>query len=153
MKYLLLILLVCFTSCKAQKETQLTSEQKDSGMILIAHDEYSGISEYETMVIRDAKSLNKFYAKINRTRKPGLPVPTLDFSKEIVLVVCLGEQKGKKLLTLSSNEETENEVSVSIEMVDSDEVEKDKVQYVSYPFYIYKIPHTSKTINFEKIGW
>ncbi|KQC29352.1 hypothetical protein AAY42_05115 [Flagellimonas eckloniae] len=122
-------------------------------MILIAHDEYSGISEYETMVIRDAKSLNKFYAKINRTRKPGLPVPTLDFSKEIVLVVCLGEQKGKKLLTLSSNEETENEVSVSIEMVDSDEVEKDKVQYVSYPFYIYKIPHTSKTINFEKIGW
>lgn len=152
MRHFVLILFICLTSCKAQKETQLDSGEKDD-MILIAQDGYSGIDEYETMVVRDVKSLNKFYTTINKTRKPGLPVPVIDFSKEIVLIVCLGEQKGQMIPKLSKTEESESEILITIEMVPPKDAKSSENQFVSYPFYIYKIPHTSKILSLEKLGW
>ncbi len=152
MRHFVLILFICLTSCKAQKETQLDSGEKDD-MILIAQDGYSGIAEYETMVVRDVKSLNKFYATINKTRKPGLPVPVIDFSKEMALIVCLGEQKGLKTPELSKTIESENEVLITIEMVPPNETKNTENQFVSYPFYVYKVPYTSKVISFQKMGW
>ncbi|UII79930.1 hypothetical protein [Flagellimonas sp. CMM7] len=152
LKHFVIIALMCLVSCKAQKETQLNSGINGE-MTLIAQDGYSGIDKYETMVVRDSKSLNKFYARINKTRKPGLLVPVIDFSKEIVLIVCLGEQKGQMIPKLSKTEESEREVLIAIEMVLPKEAKSAKNQSVSYPFFIYKIPHTSKTLSLEKLGW
>lgn len=152
LRYFVIIALMCLVSCKAQKEAQLNSGNK-SEMTLIAQDGYSGIDKYETMIVRDSKSLNKFYARINKTRKPGLPVPFIDFSQEMALIVCLGEQKGQMIPKLSKNEESENEVLIAIEMVSQKEAKDSENQLVSYPFYIYKVPYTSKVINFQKMGW
>lgn len=152
MKHFIIIVVICLTSCKAQKETQLVSQQKKDEMILIAQDAYSGIDKYETMVVRDAKSLNKFYARINKTRKPGLPVPFADFSKEMILILCLGEQKGEKMPILSMAKESENEVLIAIEIANTTKIDVDKNQHISYPFYIYRTPLTSKIVNFQKIG-
>ncbi|PWL37709.1 hypothetical protein DKG77_15540 [Flagellimonas aquimarina] len=152
LKHFVIIVLVCFASCKAQKETQLQSSENDE-MILIAHDAFSGVTEYETMVVRDVKSLNKFYATINKTRKPGLPVPVIDFSKDMALIVCLGERKGQKIPELSKTEESENEVIMAIEMIAPKETKNSENQSVSYPFYVYKVPYTSKSISFQKLRW
>lgn len=151
MRHFVLILFICLTSCKAQKETQLDSGEKDD-MILIAQDGYSGIDEYETMVVRDVKSLNKFYTTINKTRKPGLPVPVIDFSKEIVLIVCLGKQKGEITPQLTKSEQ-EDDVFITVSLSEFHNSNNKENLVTSFPFYIYKLSHTSKKVTIQKSGF
>lgn len=127
--------------------------QTDADIVLVAEDGYSGIPEYEASTIRDAKSLNKFYSRINRTRKPGLPVPVVDFSKEMVIVVCLGEQKGGQNPVLNKSTETEEGVTLSLQLVPQKTKDSESQQLVSYPFYVYKMPLTTKKVDINKAGW
>ena len=69
-----LILLMGMLSCKSQKSQQMADNTND-GLTLLVEDGYSGVENFESMVVRDQKTLNSFFAKINRTRKPGIPVP------------------------------------------------------------------------------
>nr|WP_298793846.1 hypothetical protein [uncultured Allomuricauda sp.] len=121
-------------------------------MELIASDAYSGIDTYEASVIQDSKSLNKFYGRINQTRKPGLPVPQVDFSKNVLLVMCLGKQKGEPTPLLTKTEE-ENNILITIELADITSSLETENPLTSYPFYIYKLPHTSKEVSIQKAGF
>ncbi len=143
-------LVFCLFSCKAQKEL---AGDKIEGLELVAEDGYSGIREYETMVIQDTKSLNKFYSQVNKTRKPGLPVPMVDFSKEIAIVVCLGKQRGERRPLLSKIHETEDELTLAVELSDSKSIQNEATAPTLYPFYLYKMPLTAKLPNFKKVGW
>ncbi len=114
-------------------------------------DDFINIDSFETRVIRDTKSLNKFYKEINKTRKPGLPTPMVDFSRDMLVLVCLGEQKGKKNPVLSKLKETDEEISVAVEIVGNDENEEIKDSPTYFPFYLYKMPLVDKTVVFQKI--
>nr|WP_288935998.1 hypothetical protein [uncultured Allomuricauda sp.] len=120
-------------------------------MILLDHDSFSNIESFETRVIKDGKSLRKFYSEINKTRKPGLPIPIVDFSKEMVILVCLGEQKGKKTPVLSKLKETDNEVSIAVEIIKENQQKELTIQPTYFPFYLYKMPLVDKTITLQKI--
>lgn len=146
MKYFLLLSFVCLLSCKAQK--QLGDEIE--GLVLVEQDGYSGIETFEAKVIRDTKSLNKFYSQVNKTRKPGLPVPMVNFSQEMVLVVCLGEQQGEQAVLLSKSGETENELFIAVQLSDVNNGGSASAQAISFPFYLYKMPLTEKTITFQR---
>lgn len=121
------------------------------GMVLIDHHDFINIDVFETRVIRDAKSLRKFYAEINKTRKPGLPVPVVDFSKELVILVCLGEQKEDIMPVLSKLKETDEGISMALELVEQKKEEATTVQATNFPFYLYKMPLVDKTITFQRI--
>jgi len=148
-KYFFLIAITCLLSCKAQKEGHSPVGEKIENMVLVDHDSFSNIETYETRVIKDEKSLRKFYSEINKTRKPGRPVPKVDFSKEMVLLVCLGEQNGRQNAVLSKVKETDSEISIAVEMIK--EQGEITVQPVYFPFYLYKMPLVDKTITFQKI--
>jgi len=137
-------------SCKAQKDL---AGEKMEDLELVTQDGYSGITEYEAMVIRDTKSLNKFYSQINKTRKPRLPVPMVDFSEEIVIVVCMGKQKGEREPLLSKINETEDELTIAIELPDQKNTKNKETALILYPFYLYKMPLTAKLPNFQRVGW
>ncbi|MEC7770196.1 MAG: hypothetical protein VX798_03380 [Bacteroidota bacterium] len=149
---LLFISFVCLFSCKAQKDGDSPVGEQIADMVLVDHDDFSNIEVYETRVIRDSKSLRKFYTEINKTRKPGLPVPIIDFSKEMVVLVCLGEQRGKKTARLSKLKETDNEVSIAVEILDEEQEGEITIQPLYFPFYLYKMPLIDKTIAFQKVG-
>ncbi len=95
MRYLSLFIFAIILSCNGQKKAALDNgDDKKAGsekLTLLLADNYSGSEVEETMIIKDAKALQRFYSKINRTRKPGLPVPDVDFTKEMILVHCSGE--------------------------------------------------------------
>src|SRR5690606_26060953 len=129
MKYFLFLSLVCLLSCKAQKQLGDQIE----GLVLLEQDGYSGIETFETRVIRDTKSLNKFYTQINKTRKPGLPVPMVDFSQEMVLVVCLGKQQGEPSVTLSKSNETTTDLTVIVQLSNSSKAESVNPQPITNP--------------------
>ncbi|SHH09977.1 hypothetical protein [Flagellimonas flava] len=152
MRNVILLVMACMASCKAQKEVN-TEFQSDSNLILVAEDGYSGIMEYEASTIRDAKSLNKFYSRINRTRKPGLPVPQIDFSKEMVIVVCMGEQEGNMIPIIRKSSEDENHISYLVGRGTKTKANSESQNVTSYPFYIYKAPRSPKEIELEKTNW
>ena len=151
MRYFLIIAsIVSLVSCKAQKEIEPV-EQEMENLVLIEQDNFSGIESFETQVIRDAKSLRKFYTEINKTRKPGLPVPFIDFSKEMVLLVCAGEQSAEKVVHLSKLKETATELSIAVQMWDKEEKGDMTTLPMYYPIYLYKLPITDKSIDFQKV--
>ncbi len=146
MKHVLFLTCICLLSCNAQKHLGKEIE----GLVLLEQDGYSGVEVFETKEIRDTKSLNKFYSQINRTRKPGLPVPMIDFSKEMVLLVCLGEQQGQKSIQLSKIKETETEFVVGI-LMDGKTGKPEEMKPITTPFYLYKMPLTDKAIVFQQV--
>ena len=150
MRYALLIILVCMASCKAQKEGQT---QNDPDIVLIAEDGFSGILDYEASVIKDAKSLHKFYSRVNRTRKPGLPVPAVDFTQDMVIVVCLGEQSGQPVPVLTRMSETETDLSLALGLTDPASEGEIRTTVMSNPFYLYKMPLSSKKMEIHKKDW
>lgn len=142
-----LILLMGMLSCKSQKSQQKADNTND-GLTLLVEDGYSGVENFESMVVRDQKTLNSFFAKINRTRKPGIPVPEVDFNKEMVIIVCSGEQKGIKMPRLSKKDENDKEIVLAVK---NEAVDKNNLkELVSSPFSVYKIPMSEKEIIFQK---
>ena len=152
MRYLSLLIFAIILSCNGQKKVPLNneSEVKGSGekLTLLLEDNYSGSEVEETLVIKDVKALKSFYSKINRTRKPGIPVPEVDFSKEMILIHCSGEQTNGKHTLLSVLEENEKEViiSTSVEKLEKSGTSSALIS----PFSVYKMPLTQKEISFKK---
>ena len=152
MRYLPLFIFAIILSCNGQKKVPMNneSEVKESGekLTLLLQDNYSGTDVAETLVIKDAKALKSFYSKINRTRKPGLPVPEVDFTKEMILIHCIGEQMNGKHALLSVIAENEKEVIIgtSVERLEK----RGTSSALISPFSVYKMPLTQKVISFKK---
>lgn len=142
--------LICFLSCKAQKDNHKPVGEPINDLALVDHDDFSTVTEYEVRVIRDQKSLQKFYSKINMTRKPGLPVPMVDFSKDMLILVCLGEQQRKVEPVLSKLLETASSFQIALQLIEKEQVEKTTVQPIHYPFYLFEMPILDKSIDFQK---
>jgi hypothetical protein len=163
MKTTVFLVLLVLTTCNGQKKTAADSTQNAQGegpeeknvkkvedsdyrLGLVASDSYSGIEQAETLIIRDAKSLQKFYSKVNRTRKPGLPVPDIDFSREMVVVRCSGAVEGGAVPELGIRKETDDEIVLGIRETGS----VSNSSAVTTPFSVYRMPLTAKEVIVKK---
>ena len=146
------VLVLTQISCKSQKQSAVIEQNENPPkIVLVDSDEYSNIFEWDTQVIRDMKSLAKFYSKINKTRKPGLPIPTIDFSKHTALIVCAGEQKPNSKMVLSYGENQDNRLTIKVKTENVKDSKESQITVVTYPFYVYTIPLTDKTIDFQHL--
>ncbi len=121
------------------------------GLVLLDHDNFTTIDTFQIREIRDFKTLNKFYREINKTRKPGLPVPMVDFTKDMLVLVCLGEQQGKKEVALSQLRQNETETWIAVDVWDVQQEEGVSIQPMYFPFYLYKMPLVDKTLHFQRV--
>ncbi|WP_127140780.1 hypothetical protein [Flagellimonas marinaquae] len=151
MRHLFLIALIGLISCKAQKEAHSTMGDAIEGLVLLDHDNFTTIDTFQIREIRDFKTLNKFYREINKTRKPGLPVPMVDFTKDMLVLVCLGEQQGKKEVALSQLRQNETETWIAVDVWDVQQEEGVSIQPMYFPFYLYKMPLVDKTLHFQRV--
>lgn len=142
--FLIVTSLFLAISCKGQKYASDKDKSNLPSMELIMQDNYSGSEVEEILILKDQKSLNAFFGKINRTRKPGLSIPEIDFTKEMLLIWCSGEgiedipelaisRKKKDTFFLSKKEKKNNIKSSAL---------------IS-PFTIYKLPISSKRMVLE----
>lgn len=142
-------------SCNGQKKIadQKNSDAEERLLTLIAQDSYSGADSTETIVITNAKALKLFYARVNRTRKPGLPVPEVDFSKEIIVIHCSNEEIKNNEQRLSVLKETDTEMILGhSEKVIKDNRESSSINNALVnPFFVYKMPLTDKKVSFQKM--
>ena len=146
--------IIFILSCNGQKKmVSKENSVKAEGLTLVAANSYSGADSTETMVITTAKALKLFYSRVNRTRKPGLPVPDVDFTKNMVVVVCSAEENYDNPQKLSIISETDEEMVLGMSKSaesERDKYEMDNMARVS-PFFVYKIPLTEKKISFDKV--
>lgn len=151
MRLILIILSLLGIACVGQKgvfyDNVDSSEQDSKKLQLVLEDRYSGVEQPEFQVIRDPKALKNLFLKINRTRKPGLPIPEVDFTEELLLVYCAGTKLdvGKSELVILK----ESLGNITIGQKERTLSKKENINAVTTPFYIYKMPLTQKEISFQ----
>ena len=153
MRYILLVLCLFGISCSGQKgvhkDNTDSSLQNSRELQLVLTDYYSGVEKSEFQVVRDSKTLKNFFLQINRTRKPGLPIPEVDFSKELLLIYCAGTTTGVGGAELYVIEDSQNNIVVAPkELAPS---KKEIINVTTTPFSIYRMPLTLKEISFQQL--
>ncbi len=147
LKKLVLILLIFGMACKGQKKVSEKNMTTSNGaIVLLLEENYSGLNTSENIIIKNQKSLNNFFSKINRTRKPGIPVPVVDFKKETLVVLCSGELESSKTIDVELVLETEEEIQLKTVYKKN----KTELKAIISPFKIYKIPVSNKKISFKQ---
>lgn len=80
------------TSVKNETMAKPLNDQDRIEHSLILQEAYGGLKEEENRVITNEKGLQEAYGIINRFRRPGLPVPEVDFDKYMIVAIFLGER-------------------------------------------------------------
>lgn len=146
MKSLLVVLVLLTFSCKSQKNRMETNtSMQDDQLVLLVEDAFFPVETPVTYIIEDAKTLKGFFTKVNRTRKPGIPVPIVDFSTETVLVACMGGVRTGLAPRMKIKTETPGAIEVIAELKGDENLQNS----LSYPFCVYKIPKSQKRIIVE----
>ena len=153
MRSIQLFLCLLVISCSGQKgvpqDKAHSSVQKSAELQLVLADNYSGVEQPEFQIVRNAKTLKNFFLQINRTRKPGLPIPEVDFSKELLLIYCAGTSRGvggAELLLLEVSQD-----SIVVGPKELTPSKKEITNVTTTPFSIYKMPLTPKEISFQQL--
>ncbi len=146
MKTLILGLLILTGTCGSQKDKVKDAnyqELDDNPLTLILSDNYGGTDTEQLMVLRDNKALKSFFSKVNMTRKPGLQIPEIDFSTEIVVIYCNGKTTDTPTLRIRGVQEEDNQMILDIEKTKDN---KSPSTAILMPFHLYKMPLTEKEI-------
>lgn len=146
-RHIFVLSILMASACKSQK-TNSEMESKNDQLELLVEDAYFPVDERQAMVIEDEKSLRAFFSKVNRTRKPGLAVPEIDFDNEVALVVCSGEQKGNAMPYLEKEKASEQLLNITIKNKSLGKNQKTEKNAVTYPLAVYKMDKTRKKIDF-----
>ena len=147
-------ILLAMLSCNGQKKVANQAEANAKaltaiGLELLVQDDYSGTDEPESRVITDMKILKGFFSKVNRTRKPGIPVPDVDFSKELLLLVCSGERNDGLSPEIVISRSTDTELVLATKHLSKGAVRHTGA--TTTPFSLYKMPLTERAVQFDSI--
>ncbi len=148
MKVVVIVVALILASCNGVKKMSMDDENtenagSDNMLELVMQDEAAVFDTDTLLIIRDGKRLKSFFSKLNRTRKPGLPLPTIDFSKEMLVIQCNAQQDENGIVPLYLIDETDSEITIGLKRK---KLGKNKAPVMSNPFCIYKMPLSSKEI-------
>ena len=135
----ILLLSACKSSGMADAESK-----KQAEIEMVVTENYSGFEEEQLMLIKNKAELLTFYGRVNRTRKPGLEPPIIDFKKEMLLVWCGGETDSD----VQELEITTTADEVMVRKKRSKNASRKNERRVS-PFTIYKMPMSAKTLRVQ----
>jgi hypothetical protein len=147
MKTLILGLLILTGTCGSQKDKVKDAnyqELDDNPLTLILSDNYGGTDTEQLLVLRDNKALKSFFSKVNITRKPGLQIPEIDFSTEMVVIYCNGKTTDVNTPILNRMEDKDDKM-IFVRKPESKQ-KKDPSTAILMPFHLYKMPLTEKEI-------
>lgn len=148
---LIISIIVLFISCKSKKEMTASSGENtpQETLELVASDMYGGAEEEVFQVIRSEGELSKFYRQVNMTRKPGLPVPKIDFTAHTAILYCSGSTNSTSMpqFYIASQSDMEMVVAKAIwQAQDSTSTVSAKLT----PFGLYLLPFTDKEVIFSQ---
>ncbi len=147
MRILSLFMLLLALTCKSQQEIMSDSsanQQQGLDLTLVLSDNYGGSEAAEIQVVRDRQQLIEFFSKINRTRKPGLPVPQIDFTRQMVIIYSSGHMQGLSGPPLVVSYQTQDTLLLRSAAPTIKKMEEGTAAI--QPFSIYTVPLTDKKV-------
>lgn len=141
--FFILFFIVQLNSCKSSVTSSLQNSNEMS-MQNILNENYSGFEEEDYFLIRNQEALNTFYGKINRTRKPGLVPPVVDFSQNMLLVWC-GDSDTSNFVDLEIKEGADSLIVHKLESKT-----KKQNNFIVSPFSIFKLPLSVKSLKIQQ---
>jgi len=121
---------------------------KISYKILFDNDR-SNITEKKLPIIKSEDALKALYAKINMTRRPGLPVPKINFKEEMVGGICLGEKPNAGYKIVIEKIETISNERVILYKVQTPK--ETTATVLTQPCLLFSMPKTELPIKFVEI--
>ncbi|MBN4085136.1 protease complex subunit PrcB family protein [Flavobacteriaceae bacterium AH-315-B10] len=115
---------------------------------ILSQDFFGGITDSKFMIINNEKDLDLVYSSINKSRTPELEMPTIDFDKETVIALFLGEKNsGGYSIAVEQIINVNDKVNV-VYRITSPKAGEMVTSVMTQPYCIIKIPKTSKEIVF-----
>ena len=130
---------------------QATEQVEQIPFEILLQDAHGGSETPENRVVTDESSLSAFYIQINRMRKPGFPLPEIDFGKEAVAILCLGQKttSGYSVIVDRIEETSDQQIIWTKEI--SPQPTDMVAMVICQPFTIVKFPRTEKELVFKKV--
>ncbi|MEN8788471.1 MAG: hypothetical protein ABF293_04915 [Flavobacteriaceae bacterium] len=144
------VLLTTMGACKSQKSNSdmNDSESGQAGELsMVMSDLYGGTEAEEIQVLRSQSALDKFFMIINRTRKPGLKPPAVDFEQNMVIAYCSGQTNNQSLPILWITEDPDQ--GMVLRKKQKDEAKNEESTAIVRPFGLYIMPVTDKEIKLQ----
>jgi lysyl-tRNA synthetase class I len=117
----------------------------------LAQDFYGGMADSNHLVIKDTESLVNIYELINKGRIPALDIPTINFNKETVIALFLGEKNsGGYSIAVEKIMSINGKVTVTYKIT-TPKPGNMVSSVMTQPFCIVKMPKSSNEIVFDKI--
>ncbi len=90
--HLVLIIFLSLLNCKGTTNNVIASnnEKKTMDFETLLVESQSNFEEQTTLKITNTETLKQVYSTINSTRKPGFPIPEVDFAKYDLVFFSLG---------------------------------------------------------------
>lgn len=154
-KMVLVLLTVFMTACGPTKQSGNMEEtpsknQKTVPFEVLVQHSHGGYDQPQIKVIKEPTELQAIYLKINMTRRPGFPIPEVDFDKEMIIALYMGEKNsGGYSITIDSVEETKNELIINVKESEPGQI---ATTVICQPFCIVKMPTTKKEVVFKKVS-
>ncbi len=159
MKTITLFLSLLILSCNAQKETTKSNNQQtvkkensnnqSTQIELLTKGSHGGYETEKYLVIKNQKELQTIYTKINMMRRPGIPVPKIDFENEMVIALFMGQKNyGGHSISIKNIKENNNKTEIIVEETKPKGM---ATTVICQPFYFYKINRIDKEVIFKKV--
>ncbi len=109
-----------------------------------------GFTTPQIRVIKEEQALREVYGQINKTRKPGFILPKVDFKKETVVAIFMGEKNtGGYAVNVTSVTHKSNTILVTVKETQP-KANAMVITALTQPFCVIKINTETKNIIFEK---
>lgn len=142
----LILVFVLFFSCTSSKNYN----QDIIPFQTIEQDFYGGLTNSKFIVIEDINSLEEVYDLLNKYKSPSLEVPKINFDKETVIALFLGEKNsGGYSISVRQIKNENNKVVVEYEIQSPNKGDM-VTSVMTQPYCVIKTQKTLKTIVFNK---
>ncbi|MCK5814358.1 MAG: protease complex subunit PrcB family protein [Flavobacteriaceae bacterium] len=140
-----LILMINIISCRAQKQ----EIEKEVLCELIEVQSYGGYKLGQYQTITNQFDLKSLYTQLNLTRKPGLPIPEVDFESESIIALFMGEKMtgGYGIKIKSTRRISTSEIEIQIEETKPADM---VTMAITSSFSIYKVSIPNAKTSFSK---
>lgn len=148
MKIFLLSIVLLFSTCKSGQPLDKESPSSVPFQVLISASQ-SNIEEPQRKIITSQKELEAIFAEINKTRKPGIPIPEIDFNTETVAFVNMGQAStGGHAVTVHNIDKTANTVVIYLDET-SPKPGDNATMVITTPFTMVKLKKQNLPIVFN----
>ncbi len=149
MKHLIILSLVVLavTNCASGKN----NTKKDTSMTyqILLKGSHSNVEQAKNVVIKDKKELTKYYELYNSGRDPKILVPEVDFEKNMVVGIFLGEQTtGGFDIEIQSIKNTQEQMQIFYNVKAPD---GPAIMVMTQPFILIKVSKVDSKVIFKQV--